>query len=104
MNASDLIGVRLIWENNSADSVYIVPKCDLQKFVTATLELHSGKCINPHNNGSTSRVVAIYTGELEFSGPYWWSTPGLQENGDPSGSQIWSICDCYTFLWQDENY
>ena len=63
-------------------SEHIVAQGDVEKFVTASLELHGG--------GRRAELVQyITTQPLRPRGPFWWSTPGLGDNGDPSGAVIW---------------
>lgn len=73
--------------------------------VTATKKLHHKPGINPHNKGETAKIGAILSQPLEATGPYWWSTPDLQNNGDPRGAKIWSWnSDKEEVLWQLDDF
>jgi len=61
--------------------------------------------VNPHTGQRlTERTIRIShtpfvasasidtRADLQPMGPFWWSTPGLMKNGDPSGAQV--------FLWK----
>lgn len=77
---------------------HIIGIDDLQKFLQASLELHFEPGCNPHNGREATPVQAIALKLLVRSGPYWWATPGLQNNGDPHGAITydWS---CYYPVW-----
>lgn len=60
---------------------HIVAEGDVDKLVTASLELHE--------NGRGTPVQYITTQPLRPRGPYWWSVPGHGRNGDPAGAVIW---------------
>ena len=72
-------------------STYLVPKEEVDAFVEAAKELHYKPGINPHNRVKTAPITVISVGELTFRdgfcGPYWWTTPGLAENGNPEGAR-----------------
>lgn len=68
----------------------IVAFHQLEKFLLAILELHFSPGLNPHNRNEAAEVQCITTATLQPRGPYWWSTPGLQENNDPNGVVIFS--------------
>lgn len=79
-----------LWFINHSDSPdrfspteHIVAEGDAEAFVTASQELHGG------DGGRAAPVQYITTQSLRPRGPFWWSTPGLGDNGDPSGAVIW---------------
>lgn len=78
---------------SGTESVYIIQESDVDKFVAATLELHYNPGKNPHNDVVTSRVKKITKKALVKAGPYWWSTPGLQDNYDPNGVAIYDFVE-----------
>lgn len=92
VQASDLRQVTLYWVTvtggNSTN--YIVLAEDLERMVIATKKLHNEPGINPHNGVKTVKIGAIVSQPLKATGPYWWSTPDLQNNYDPRGARIWT--------------
>jgi hypothetical protein len=56
--------------------------------------------INPHNGGKPRRIWKITVVELEWLGPFWWSTPDLQKNNDPTGVPVLDSYHEMT-IWQD---
>ena len=91
MSVRDLRKVNIYFEKDM--SSYIVSKLNLEKFISATKELHFEPGINPHNKEKTSSARKITVQKLEKTGPYWWSTPGLMDNNDSNGVSIfsWSV-------------
>jgi hypothetical protein len=77
---------------------HIVSKGDLAKFVEAALELHFEPGINPHSNENAAPVQYITVDALQPTGPYWWSTPGLQGNDDRRGATVWQWLST-TLVW-----
>lgn len=71
---------------------YIVHRDDVDQLIDASKRLHHDPGINPHNRVKTAEVIKISVGEPRFAGPYWWTTPDLKANGDPSGASLinWS--------------
>lgn len=69
-------------------STHIVLASEVDKFVAACRELHHESAINPHSGLKTARLSRITVGRLVLFGPYWWSTPGLRDNGDPKGARV----------------
>jgi hypothetical protein len=67
---------------------YLVHKDEVDRLVEATKKLHHLPGINPHNKGETAKIYRIDVSEPRLFGPYWWSTPNLQANEDPSGARI----------------
>ena len=90
--AKDLRRVELHWESLGEPAVYVVSEQELQRFIKATVKLHHHPGINPHvkdRDAKTAQVAKITAQRLKPSGPYWWSTPNLQENYDPNGAILW---------------
>ena len=69
-------------------SEFIVPVDDVSKFVEATKKLHMNPGVDPHNGNPTTPAHMITVAELRVCGPYWWTTPDLQNNDDPNGARI----------------
>jgi hypothetical protein len=86
-NLSDLRKVTLYFDNGSNAS-HIVIAGHLDEFIEATKRLHVSPGINPHNNQKTSEVIYITVDSLEMTGPFWWTTPTLNSNGDPAGAMV----------------
>lgn len=65
-----------------------VPENEVDRFVTACIRLHHTPGINPHTGGQARKIWKIVAHDMEVRGPFWWSTPDLQENYDPNGARI----------------
>jgi len=89
-----------LYFKNGQKAKYTISSEDVEKFVEACMRLHNYPGINPHNKQKTARLEKITRKDLLTdvknipnrpwsSGPYWWSTPNLQKNHDPSGVKIW---------------
>lgn len=94
---NELILFRLYYRDGGMVEHTLMRK-HLDRMLRATLQLHYEPGRNPHNNVKTSeaRRIAICTQQgniktganAKGEGPYWWSTPGLMDNGDPAGALI----------------
>jgi hypothetical protein len=69
---------------------HLVHKDEVSKFVKAAKELYVSPGINPHNGARCSECWKITVASLGPTGPFWWSTPGLQENHDPNGATVYN--------------
>jgi len=87
------------FEEDQKPSENIVAESQLAAFLSATLTLHFEPGYNPHSGGACSKALCITAEKLETSGPYWWSTPGVQDNGDPDGAVIFHWSYTPTILW-----
>lgn len=95
---TDIRNYRMVWVwfgNKSKfkllfhrQDTYIIHKDHVDRFIQATRELHDNPGINPHTNSPTTPVHQIEVAPFLATGPYWWSTPGLQKNDDPNGAVI----------------
>lgn len=83
----DIRQVTLCFVGGSANT-YLVHKDHVDRFVVASKRLHFKPGKNPHNGEGASKIYQITVAALEPGGPFWWSTPDLQNNGDPAGAQI----------------
>ena len=72
----------------STPASYLVPADQVDRFVEASKRLHFRPGKNPHNGEDAAKVWKITVAEMELRGPYWWTVPDLQNNGDPAGAQI----------------
>lgn len=81
---------------------YIVHKDKVDTFIAATKELHDNPGHNPHNGNKATPVHQIEVGPLTQQGPFWWTTPGLQNNYDASGAPL--IMGDYhkTLVWRSD--
>ena len=103
---SDIRVVELFFfDNLRAPQTHIVHKDDIDKFVTATIQLHISPGINPHapGKGQTSPVHRVEVRELTYTSKYWWATPGLNENGNGARvfdgpSKIWASAERNGFV------
>lgn len=82
---------------------YLIPADQVDRFVEASKRLHWKPGRNPHSGLETSKIWRIAVSELECRGPYWWTVPDLQENGDPAGAQIIDEGRSRV-VWSDEEY
>lgn len=74
---------QISWRYDDGDFSYEIVYVDhVDRLVQAIKELHYNPGVNPHNGKQTAQVVAIYVGEPQLDGPYWWATPGLQDSYD----------------------
>ncbi len=78
-------------------------------YIKAQIELHYERETNPHvdkwnaahpelarNTGGTARAKTINVGKFfDKAGPYWWTTPGMEDNG--TGAAV-------LLGWNDERY
>lgn len=75
-------------ENYMHNAEYVLHKDEVDKFVEAQKRLHHDPGVNPHNGSKTAEVISIDVCEFGATGPFWWSTPDLQNNQDPAGAII----------------
>jgi hypothetical protein len=83
--------VRLYFVGGGINS-HMVEGKHVPKFVMATYQLHFEPGVNPHNGMKLEKVVRITYAPMVSAGKadisqlggnyYWWSTPGLETNGD----------------------
>jgi hypothetical protein len=67
---------------------YLIHKSEVDAFVEASKRLHFYPGKNPHNGEEAAKVWQITVAKMEMRGPYWWTVPDLQNNGDPAGAHI----------------
>lgn len=79
-----------------------VPAPEVPAFVRATQRLHHSPGINPHNGGAAAKIWKITSRAMNVCGPYWWTTPDLQENQDPAGARVIRWDGHETLLFLDE--
>ena len=75
-------------------SQYIIKKNEVELMLAAFKELHHSPGVNPHVKDRDNRAAKIYRITVQNmgpSGPYWWTTPGLDANKEVKmkGCQIW---------------
>lgn len=87
MHLSEIRRVTLYYVQGHPSS-YLIPAAEVDRFVEASKRLHWRPGRNPHNNEEAAKVWRITVAELELKGPFWWTTPDLQSNGDPAGARI----------------
>jgi hypothetical protein len=64
------------------------------------VRLHHDPGVNPHNGRKTRRIWKITVVELEWLGPFWWSTPDLQKNNAATGVPVLDSYNEKT-VWHD---
>ncbi|WP_293811819.1 hypothetical protein [uncultured Bosea sp.] len=67
---------------------YWVPSSEVTAFAQACRRLHHTPGVNPHSGKDTIKIWQITSRSMSVAGPFWWSTPDLQSNGDPAGARI----------------
>jgi len=83
-------------EDESRNVEHVVEDGDVVDLARASLELHYKPGRNPANNKPTAKLLYLILNRLQPTGPYWWSTPGLEES--PKGAVVWEWRgDC--LLW-----
>jgi hypothetical protein len=98
---SDLVKVTLVFFDLTTND-HMIRKEDLDKFVEASKQLHYNPGKNPHNGGNAKPICAITVEtDLRWTGPFWWTTPGLKRNGDPAGVQL--LQGTPRMVWKEES-
>lgn len=87
MKIDEIRQITVHFVNGRANS-YLIHRDEIDRFIEATKELHVDPGRNPHNGEPTARAWRITSAPLQCQGPYWWTTPGLQRNGDRNGARI----------------
>lgn len=86
-------------------STYIVPKEDVDRFVTAQKQLHFEPGKNPHNGNTTAVIYEIKVAPIQAKGPFWWTVPGLQKNNDyDNGATIMATDYNQKMIWRHPEY
>lgn len=80
-------------------SDHIVAEGDVLTFLTASLELHHQPGMNPHNENPASPVQVITAAVMRPKGPFWWSTPGLEDNYLEDGAVIFDWDPLPRIIW-----
>jgi hypothetical protein len=75
------------FEGDSQESVLLRPR-DVLPYVQAVLKLHFDPGINPYDGERAAVALDVRVGVLRPAGPYWWTSPTLEEN-DPHAVRIW---------------
>lgn len=94
--------VTLSWIGG-APSSFLVAESDVNTFIEATKRLHFKPGRNPHNNAECAKIWRITVSKMEMRGPFWWTVPDLQKNGDPRGARIIDG-GIDKEVWVDEEY
>lgn len=84
-------------------TTHIIKRTDVEKLTRAYLELHYSPGVNPHNGGRTAVVYEIKVGTFLPSGPFWWTTPGLDKNDDPNGVTLYTV-EPSKVIWRHPDY
>lgn len=80
----------VIHYRNLRPSTYLIHQCEVERFVEASKQLHSDPGLNPHNGNLCAKVWKITVTPVRATGPFWWTTPGLQNNDDPRGAHVFN--------------
>lgn len=100
--ASDLRVVTLDFVGGGSSS-HIALADQVDTLVDASKRLHFAPGVNPATGEETARIWRIRVSELRAGGPYWWSTPNLGDNGQPSGALIINE-GIFSTAWIDEDH
>lgn len=85
------------WKEKAGSDEHIVLAEEAEIMQQACHKLHVDPGVNPHNGNATSPATSITIEPLgddidprllKAYGPYWWSTPDLQDNDDPRGAVV----------------
>ena len=87
MDISDVRQVSLYYIGGAPTS-YLIPIGEVDRFVEASKRLHWRPGKNPHNGADAAKIWKITVSSLELRGPFWWTVPDLQKNGDPAGARF----------------
>lgn len=82
---------------------YLIHRDEVDRFVAATVQLHGPGCVNPYSGNATTPVDLIAVGDVVPAGPYWWTTPGLLNNYDPTGARIFRA-EVFKQIWINPAY
>lgn len=86
-------------------AMFIVPKEDVDRFVTAQKQLHFEPGKNPHNGNTTAVIYEIKSAPIQAKGPFWWTVPGLQKNNDyDNGATIMATDYEQKLIWRHPEY
>jgi hypothetical protein len=99
MDIKEVVAVHLYWEDKSEPTMYLIRKAHLERFKEATLKLHHERGVNPHDGNKTARLYRMTASPLQSHGPYWWTTPNLQANGDSARATIIDTSLSTETLW-----
>lgn len=86
---SEMRQVELHYIDRAPDK-YLVHQCEVRKFVEASKRLHFKPGKNPHNGAKCPKIFQITVSRLRPTGPFWWTTPDLQNNHDPNGARVFN--------------
>jgi hypothetical protein len=103
LRLSDMRVVRLYFDDTFRD--HVVHKSEVDKFVEASKRLHVDPGVNPHRppgEGKTARINRITVGSFQTTGPFWWTTPDLQNNRDPVGATIYQSDYNEVTVWSSQ--
>ena len=81
--------ITLWWDGDGGRDRYIVTEEHSQRFLQALLCLHFEPGVNPHTKTRAKRLKMVTYRDLKPRGPFWWTTPDLQNDDDPNGALIW---------------
>ena len=74
-------------EDESKNIDYLVGDDDIVDLAQASLELHYKPGRNPATGQPARKLLYLVLNRLQPTGPYWWSTPGLEESA--KGAVVW---------------
>ncbi|WP_046867126.1 hypothetical protein [Microvirga massiliensis] len=88
LRLSELRLVTLIFQDTGDAKTHIVPAADVPKLAEATVRLHHTPGVNPSTGNPTRKICMITAEPMALYGPYWWTTPSLEGNGDDTGARV----------------
>jgi len=103
MDLSQVAQVLLTFEDNSQQT-RLIPRVDVDMFFEAALKLHHNPGVNPHSGLSTTKLRAMAAYTLRLDGPYWWTMPSLDTNGDQRGARVFQNAEVLRQWVAEEAY
>jgi hypothetical protein len=104
LKLSDLRLVTLIFQDMRDVKTHIVPASDVAKLTEATVRLHHTPGVNPGTGNPTRKICMITAEPMDLYGPYWWTTPSLEQNYDGAGARIIQGTCRREILFEDKEF
>src|SRR4051812_26779763 len=98
---SEVRKVTLYYVDGTRDE-FIIPTSQINKFVIASVKLYATSGLNPYCHIMTSKLCKIISTTLRLRGPFWWSTPDLEDDDNPDGAKVF-VSDHPHILWDADN-
>lgn len=101
LRLSEIRSVEIHWADDYVRPTrHLIPATDVADFIAATVALHAGDQINPHNGLRTRRAVEIHVVQFAVTRPYWWTSPDLGRGDGTGGARVIEAALDRTIAWQ----